>query len=159
HDVEAAALAGEVPFTAGAEVVHQRVIVAAHDDGDVVDAVVGHAGQHEVDQTVAAAERDGGHRALRHQFGNKIIVGVGENDAESVDVAVYHCSSPSFTLVETIALGPTVAPLPTTTSEPTVATSPGSAIFRPPSGMAPTVPPCSIVTFSSPIQSLTLAPA
>src|SRR5699024_4061095 len=57
--VQAAALAGQVPFTAGAQVVHQRVVVAADNDRDIVDAGVCHAGQHKVDHAVTAAEGNG----------------------------------------------------------------------------------------------------
>ena len=146
-------------LTACAQMVHQGVVVLAHNDRNVVDTGVCHAGQRKVNQAVTSAERDGAHRALRHQFGNEVIIGVGENYAECIHIVVYHCSSPSFTSLDTIALGPTVAPLPMTTPEPTVATSPGSAMFRPPSGIAPTVAPSSIVTFSATMQCLTDAPA
>ena len=79
------------------------------DDGNVVDPAVDHAGQKEIDHAVTARKRDGSHQTFADQFRNERIITVGENDAQRICIGVYHCSSPSFTLLLTMALGPTFA--------------------------------------------------
>ena len=101
--MKTAVLAGQVPFTAGAEVIHQRVIIPADDDGNISDAAVYHAGQDKIHQAVTACKRDGGHQALGCQLGYQRVIAVRENDAQCICVGIYHCSSPPFTLLFTMA--------------------------------------------------------
>ena len=109
ENVQAAVLAGQVPLTSGSQMIHQRMVVLAHNDGNVADAAVHHAGQHKVDHAVTAGKGDGSHQALAYQFRHQRIMTVWENNTQSFYVRIYHCSSPPFTLSLTIALGPIFA--------------------------------------------------
>ena len=148
HQIQAAPLAGEVPLTAGAQMVHQGMVVLLDDDGDIADARVGETGQHEVDHAVAPAEGDGRHRALGHHLGDQAVICIGENDAQGIRVGLYHCSSPSFTSLTTMALGPTLAFTPMVTPSPTTATPQLSRLSMS-SGRSPTTAPLLTVTFSA----------
>ncbi len=146
HDVQAAALAHQIPFAAGAKMIHQRMIVFLRDDGNVFDAGVHHAGERKINHTIAPAERHRRHGAVLHQLRNEIVVSVGEDDPERVDV--YHSFSPSCTSFSSIALGPTEAFSPMVTPSPTTAT-PHLDLSSTVSGRAPTVAPFFTVTFSA----------
>ena len=55
--LEAVILPVQIPLLAGADVIHQGVIILLHDDADVLDAAVDHRGQQEVNDAVATAHR------------------------------------------------------------------------------------------------------
>src|SRR5699024_3028204 len=149
HDVQAAVTAGHIPLAAGAQVVHQGVVVLAHHDGHVGDAAVGHAGEDEVHHAVPPREGDGRHGALRHQLGYGVVIAVGENNAQRIVVLAQHTSSPSLTESNTLAPSFTTAPAPTVRPVPTWAMGPSPPTFAP----APTT------TSSARMQRLTTAPA
>ena len=119
HDVQTAVAAGHIPLTAGAQVIHQGVIVFAHHDGNIGDAAVCHAGQHKVHHAVTACKRDRSHGTLGDQLRNGIIIAVGENDAQCIGVLAQHTSSPSLTASNTLAPSLTVAPAPMDRPVPT----------------------------------------
>ena len=103
ENMQTAVFTGQVPFTAGAEMVHQGMIISADDDGNISDAAVYHAGQNEVHHAVTAGKRDGGHQTFSDQLRYQRIIAVRENDAQCICVGIYHCSSPPFTLFFTMA--------------------------------------------------------
>ena len=149
HDVQAAVTAGHIPLTAGAQMIHQGVVVLAHHDRNVGDAAVGHAGQDKVHHAVTACKGDRGHCALGHQLRHGVIIAVGENDAQRIVVLAQHTSSPSLTESNTLAPSLTVAPAPMVRPVPTCAMGPSPPILAP----APTT------TSSARMQRLTTAPA
>ena len=55
QELEAALFQVQVPLLAGADMVHQGLVVVLRDDADMTDAGIGHIGQGKVDLTVAAA--------------------------------------------------------------------------------------------------------
>ena len=84
QDEQALSLAGEIPRLAGAEVVHQGLIVVLGDNADLVDAGVDHIGKRKIDQAVAAAEGHRAHGALFRQLADFLVVLVGEQNSQHI---------------------------------------------------------------------------
>ena len=97
QDVEAN-LAMQVPLAAGADVVHQGLIVLLGDHADVLDAGVHHGRELEVDHAIAAGDRERGHGALAGQFTEVNIVFTGIDQTHDVFHVGYppYCASASI---------------------------------------------------------------
>ena len=91
QDVQAAVAACEVPVLAGAEVVHEGLVVVVGQHADVRDAGVDDVGKHEIDQPVPAGERDGRHGPLGGQLRHLPLVQPGKQDRDRT-----HAFSPPF---------------------------------------------------------------
>ncbi len=44
ENIQTAVLANQIPLTSGTEMVHQRMVIVVHHDGNISDIAVGHAG-------------------------------------------------------------------------------------------------------------------
>ena len=87
-----ALLAVEVPLAAGADVVHQGLVVLLGDDADVLDAGVHHGRELEVDDAVTARDRERGDRAKAGQFTEMDVVFTGEDKTHDV----FHVGVPPY---------------------------------------------------------------
>ena len=79
HEDEPAALARKVPLFARTDMVEQGAVFILQKHCDVVNAGVDHIGQHEVDDPVAAAERNGRDGALIRKL-SQIALGIERKD-------------------------------------------------------------------------------
>ena len=87
----AAALARQIPILAGTEVIEQRLILVAHQNGYLITARVHEIGHHKVNHAIAAAKR---HRRYRTVLGQlaQVIIAIKSNDNSQ---CIFHsCSSP-----------------------------------------------------------------
>ena len=76
---DAAPLAGKIPLLAGADMLHQGMIIVLHHNGDGIHPGVGHAGKDEVHQAVAAGKRNRAHGTLRGQPAQRAVMRVGKD--------------------------------------------------------------------------------
>ena len=74
----------QVPFLAGADMVHQGVVVLLHDNADVLHSAVDHAGNEEVDHTIAAGHGQSGNRAVQRQVTKARIIFAGVNNTHYI---------------------------------------------------------------------------
>ena len=82
---EQAVVAGvQIPLLAGAEMIHQRVIVLLGDDAHVAHAGIDQIGQREVDDAIAARHGDGRHGALTGQLAQRQVVLGGVDNAHYI---------------------------------------------------------------------------
>ena len=65
---ETAVLTVQIPFSAGLDMMHEAVVLLAHDETDAAETSIGHVAQAEVDQPVFRAERNGRQGAAFRQF-------------------------------------------------------------------------------------------
>ena len=113
---QTAVLAAQIPVLAGAQVVQKGLVALMDDDAHVGDAGVDIVGQHEVDQTIPAAEGQRTGVARASQLAQISVGAVGKENT----VEIIHARSPPFTSSRIMALGeitafsPTVTPLATT---------------------------------------------
>ena len=141
QDAQTAVLAAQLPILTGTQVVQQGLILLMDDDTDIGDTGVDIAGQHEVDQAIAAAEGQRTGVAGTSQLSQFLIRAVGEENA----VQIIHACSPPLTSSRIMAAGLTTAFSPTVTPPATTATPQPSS----PVGAAPTVAPASMTAFSA----------
>ena len=59
--IQSAVFTGQIPLAAGSQMVHKGMVVFAHNNGDIVDSAVYHAGQNKIHHTVTARKRNGCH--------------------------------------------------------------------------------------------------
>ena len=75
-----APFAGQVPWPSGTHMVHQGLVVHLGDDANIRDVRVDHAGEHKIDQAVAAAIGDATRGPVGGQAPQDLIVHIGEDD-------------------------------------------------------------------------------
>ena len=85
------ALAVQIPLLAGAEMVHQGMIVLLRDETDVPDAGVDEIRKHEVDDAVPSAERNGGDGAAQNEIAH---IGVRFPRKDQTECALIHAFAP-----------------------------------------------------------------
>ena len=110
-----AVLARHVPGLAVADVVKQALVIAVQHHADVGDAGGVQIGEHEIDDAVASAERDGGGHPAFRQLAQSRLLFVGENDAvQSVHRTVSFPSRLSIRFALSVRPASTCASGPTT---------------------------------------------
>ena len=79
-DFDTAGTACEIPVLTGTDMIHKGMVIVIGDNVDVADIGVYHVGEREVDQTVAASERDGCERAYSCKLRDGMVMNIAKND-------------------------------------------------------------------------------
>ena len=74
----------QIPRLSGLQVIHQRMVIALHQNAHVADAAVHHAGNQKVHQPIARRHRQRRHRALARQLAQAQLLARSVNDAHYV---------------------------------------------------------------------------
>ena len=85
-DVQTAFFAGQIPLASASQVIHERAVILAQDDRDIINAGIDHAGKQKVDHAVTAGKGDGSHQAMRYQLRHERVITVGKYDSHCIYV-------------------------------------------------------------------------
>ena len=84
EQMQTALFACEIPFSAGADMVEQRAVIAFGDDTDLRDAGIDKIRERKVDQPVSAAERHRAHCTVLCEIENYFIMDTGEDQSHYI---------------------------------------------------------------------------